>query len=33
MTSVPKPLKFLKAHYSNLTEYHKKLPLSDFKVE
>lgn len=31
MTSVPKPLKFMRAHYPALTEHYKKLPDSDLK--
>jgi len=31
MTSVPKPLKFLRPHYSALTEHYEKLPASDLK--
>lgn len=31
MTSVPKPFKFLKAHYSNLVSHYEKLTNSDFK--
>ncbi|CAK9013008.1 unnamed protein product [Durusdinium trenchii] len=31
MTSVPKPLKFLRPHYSTLTEHYAKMPASDLK--
>eukprot|EP00933_Yihiella_yeosuensis_P032889 TRINITY_DN2655_c0_g1_i1.p1 TRINITY_DN2655_c0_g1~~TRINITY_DN2655_c0_g1_i1.p1 ORF type:complete len:891 (-),score=252.91 TRINITY_DN2655_c0_g1_i1:80-2752(-) len=31
MTSVPKPLKFLRPHYSTLTEHYEKMPISDLK--
>mmetsp|Transcript_23303 Transcript_23303/g.42134 ORF Transcript_23303/g.42134 Transcript_23303/m.42134 type:complete len:888 (-) Transcript_23303:94-2757(-) len=31
MTSVPKPLKFLRPHYSTLTEHYGKMPASDLK--
>mmetsp|Transcript_17078 Transcript_17078/g.39858 ORF Transcript_17078/g.39858 Transcript_17078/m.39858 type:complete len:879 (+) Transcript_17078:79-2715(+) len=32
MTSVPKPLKFLRPHYSVLTEHYAKLPAGDLKM-
>ena len=32
MTSVPKPLKFLRPHYDAFKEYYEKQPASDFKV-
>eukprot|EP00439_Symbiodinium_sp_Y106_P044337 s4196_g5.t1 len=31
MTSVPKPLKFLRPHYSTLTEHYAKMPANDLK--
>ena len=32
MTSVPKPLKFLRPHYGTLKEFHKNMAESDLKV-
>merc|ERR1740121_3086598 len=32
MTSVPKPLKFLRPHYKTLTEHYDKMPESDLKT-
>lgn len=32
MTSVPKPLKFLRPHYGTLKEYFERMPESDLKV-
>ncbi|KAF3507950.1 hypothetical protein F2Q69_00003444 [Brassica cretica] len=33
MTSVPKPLKFLRPHYGTLKEFHKNMVESNLKVQ
>lgn len=33
MTSVPKPLKFLKPHYENIKQFYENTPEGDFKKD